>query len=104
MEDLIKKLIKVDEDARKQVEDAEKARADVMNLLEAKRFELVKKAQEKFDNDLSEAEAKEQERIDNAFSEENLKANNQKVIDKLEKNYNENCDIWVKTIVQNVMG
>ncbi|MFI3141312.1 MAG: hypothetical protein R3Y27_03265 [Clostridia bacterium] len=104
MEDLIKKLIKVDEDARQKVVDAEKARADVVNLLLEKKQELTSQAVAKFDKDLAQAQQNEQQRIDNAFSEDNLKVSNQKIIDKLEKNYNENCEQWVQGIINNVVG
>lgn len=104
MEDLIKKLIQVDEDARQKVADAEKARADVVNLLLEKKQELTNQAEAKFDKDLAQAQQNEQQRIDNAFSEDNLKVSNQKIIDKLEKNYNENCEQWVQGIINNVVG
>lgn len=102
MEDMLSKIIDMDEKVRLETQKAEQNKADTFKSISERRDaiynEYISNAKKRIDNDYQE---------ERKASEEKLKVIQQKQKDCLtlmEKMYRQHCDEWVDEIVQRVIN
>lgn len=102
VQEVIKKIIEMDEDARKLKEKAEldkiNARKLVAEARENVHREYIERAKERAEKNA----AMEQKAADEKW--EQLCRKHDEISRNMEKRFSENCDEWTKTIVSNVLN
>lgn len=102
MEDMISKIIEMDERARKIVDEGKRTKVESLNEIaknkEQLRESMLKRARKKVEA----ARKLETERAQKRINE--IEIDSKKRSEIMNKTYNENCDIWVDTIVKQVLG
>ena len=104
MQEIIKKLIEVDKNARKKIENARSQRADVMGEIEKKRSEIKLKTQQDFNRLSQENREKATEEFEKKYSEDVVKKENEQAIKKLDSIYELNREKWTEEIFHRVIG
>lgn len=102
MQDMLTKIVEMDEKARSLTAEAEKSKAesekDIARIREDIYNDYIERARKRIEkNEAAQRQA----------TEENWKkteAHQQETIDKLEKLYTEKCDSWVNEIVNRVIN
>lgn len=102
MQDVIRKIISVDEQARKMTDDASKKRLECEAEIATSKAEMRQTYMERVKKKTEahrDSEKKKAEKKLEQFSEQNKKS-----IDMLEKKYEENVGYWVDQIVERTLG
>ncbi len=101
MEDMLSKIIEMDQKASSLTEDAQKEKAqlekDIIKTKETIYNDYIERARKRID-------INEKTDIENANKKTaEIKANQSEIIKKLEDSYSKNGDIWVNEIVKRVL-
>lgn len=102
MEDLIMKIIGIEEKAQEVIKDAKKADKELESRIndESRQMEKdIKKKMEAKNMMLQERESQEAEKKIEAIN-----VNTNRHLAELEKKYNDNKDVWINEIVNNIIG
>lgn len=101
MDEMIKKLISIDKQARVRVSKAKKERAGVVDELDKFKAELEAKNELEFKNFVESQNLKSEKELADARAEIEQRKN--MAISKLNDVYAEKCDEWVDNIVRSVI-
>lgn len=102
MEDIIKKLLEVDKNARMKVADAKAKKADVMSEIEAKRAEMKKSSEQEFATRSQQIRQQAYEEFEKEYSQQKVDEKRKKATDELQELYNKNRDRWVREIFERI--
>ena len=96
MEDLIMKIIDIEDRAQEVIKDAKKADRELE--------ERIKDESRKMRDEAKNVTLKQIEEEDADKKVEAIRVNMERHLSELEKKYNDNKDKWVNEIVQNIIG
>ncbi len=102
MQDMLTKIIEMDEKARKITQDAENKKIalekDIVKTKETIHDEYIMRARKRIaTNEITQKEVAEKQRIE-------TKEKQEKSMQELNESYNKNVNTWVDTIVNNVLN
>ena len=96
MEDLIMKIIDIEDRAQEVIKDAKKADRELE--------ERIKDESRKMRDDITRRMEAKNVTLKQIEEEEAIRVNMERHLSELEKKYNDNKDKWVNEIVQNIIG
>jgi hypothetical protein len=102
LENIIKKIVEIDENARQIENEAVKQNVDSMEEISVKRDEIRDRYLERARKRIEIIRKEEQKKADSLLVEINRK--NREKSELMEKIYNDNRDNWISAIVKNVIG
>ncbi len=104
LETLIKKLVEVDKVARRQVEEAERKKEEVILELQKTKKELSSESEAAFSAALKKAKEEAEKKAQTDFSAEKIELLEKEAKEKLEAVYAEKSEKWVQEIYEKVIG
>lgn len=102
MEDMLAKIVEMDEKARELTEQANEEKVNLEQDIAKAKEDVYNNYIEKARERIAKNEITERKAADNKLKEAQI--NQKKALDRLEKTYSENCDKWVDAIVDQVIN